>query len=58
MPRSIDSSEELSLQGSLFGAPEPTAHAAKSRISTGDLLNLNAGDDNLSNADLSDDALA
>ena len=62
MPRSIDSSAELSLQGSLFGAPEPTVHAAKNKVSTGDLLALNAGDDNLRNkdlsdADLSDDAL-
>ena len=63
MPRSIDSSEELSLQGNLFGTPEPTLNAAKSKVSTGDRLNLNAGDDNLSDtdlsdADLSDDALA
>ena len=51
------------MQGSLFGAPEPTVHAAKNKVSTGDLLALNAGDDNLRNkdlsdADLSDDALA
>ena len=63
MPRSIDSSAELSLQGSLFGAPEPTVHAAKNKVSTGDLLNLNGSDGNLSDedlsdADLSDDALA
>ena len=50
------------MQGSLFGAPEPTVHAAKNKVSTGDLLALNAGDDNLRNkdlsdADLSDDAL-
>ena len=58
MPRSIDSSAELSLQGSLFGAPEPTANAAKIKAATRDLLCLNASDDNLSDADLSDDALA
>jgi len=61
VPRSIDSSAELSLQGSLFGAPEPTVHAAKNKASTGDLLNLNGSDGNLSDlsdADLSDDALA
>ena len=58
MPRSIDRSTELSLQGSLFGAPEPTANAAKNKAATGDLINLNASDDTLSDADLSDDALA
>ena len=63
MTRSIDSSAELSLQGSLFGAPEPTVHAAKNKAATGDLLNLNGSDGNLSDedlndADLSDDALA
>ena len=58
MPRSIDSSAELSLQGSLFGAPEPTSNAAKNKVATGDLLNLNGSDENISDADLSDDALA
>jgi DNA mismatch repair protein MutS len=58
VPRSIDSSAELSLQGSLFGAPESTGRAAKNKVPTGDLLNLNAGDDNLSDAELSDDAIA
>lgn len=58
MPRSIDSSAELSLQGSLFGAPEPTINTAKAKASTGDLPNQIDCDHNLSDADLSNDALA
>ena len=45
------------MQGSLFGAPEPTINAAKTKPSTGGLPNLNASDENLSDADLSDDAI-
>ena len=55
--------DPLTLQGSLFGAPEPTVNAAKNKAFTGDRLNLNASDDHfretdLSDADLSNDAIA
>ena len=55
--------DPLTLQGSLFGAPEPTVNAAKNKACTGDRLNLNASDDHfretdLSDADLSNDAIA
>ena len=45
--------DPLTLQGSLFGAPEPATNSASS-----DLLEPNKGDADLSDAALSEDALA